>query len=141
MAAAVVEAAKSENPDVITKAIIESPEMERLPGKLVDACRVVVESGADFAKTSTGLSVYGGGTVEQVRAMRAALPDHVEVKAASPDILTLADAIAMVEAGSTRLGTAVPIQIALEEAGLLDDPRIGAASSGYVREFGWTSPS
>ena len=98
---------------------------------------MVVESGADFAKTSTGLSMYGGGTVKQVRAMRAALPDHVEVKAASPDILTLADAIDMVEAGSTRLGTPVPIQIALEEAGLLDDARIGAGSSGYVREFGW----
>ena len=63
-AAAVVEAAKSENPDVITKAIIESPEMEQLPGRLEDACRVVVESGADFAKTSTGLSMYGGGTVQ-----------------------------------------------------------------------------
>lgn len=139
-AAAVVEAAKAENPAVITKAIIESPEMEQIPGKLEDACRVVVESGADFGKTSTGLSVYGGGTVAQVRAMRAALPDHVEVKAASPDILTLADAVEMVEAGSTRLGTPVPIQIALEEAGRLDDSRMRAGSSGYVREFGWTKP-
>ena len=140
-AAAVVEAAKSENPAVITKAIIESPEMERHSGKLADACRVVVESGADFAKTSTGLSVYGGGTVEQVRAMRAALPGHVQVKAASPDILTLADAAAMVEAGSTRLGTPSPIRIALEEAGRLNDPGMEAGTGGYVREFGWTVPT
>ena len=43
-AAAVVEAAKSENPDVITKAIIESPEMEQVSRKaggcLPGGCRV-----------------------------------------------------------------------------------------------------
>jgi len=139
-AAAVVEAAKAENPGVITKAIIESPEMSDT--QLIDACRVVVESGADFAKTSTGLSVFGGGTLEHVRAMRAALPDTVQVKAASPAITDLASAIAMVEAGATRLGTPAPIQIALEEAGRLDDPRLAAVGSeGYTREFGWNSPT
>jgi deoxyribose-phosphate aldolase len=54
-------------------------------------------------KTSTG--VYGGGaTVEQVRILRAAVPPMVGVKA-SGGISTLAQAMAMLEAGADRLGT------------------------------------
>jgi deoxyribose-phosphate aldolase len=71
--------------------------------KLV-ACRVVRDSGAAFAKTSTGFHPAGGATVADVRLLRATLGPDFGVKAAG-GIRTLADAQAMLEAGANRLGT------------------------------------
>ncbi|MBN2432074.1 MAG: deoxyribose-phosphate aldolase [Acidobacteria bacterium] len=67
------------------------------------ACRIAEAAGADFVKTSTGFS-YGGATVEDVRLMRAAVGSTVQVKA-SGGIRTFAQAVAMLQAGATRLGT------------------------------------
>src|SRR3954469_19596944 len=97
---AVVEAARAERPGTVVKAIVEAPQLDA--GLLDRACAIVAESGADFAKTGTGTA--GAVTVEQVRAMRAALPAAVRVKA-SGGIRTPSQALALLAAGADRLGT------------------------------------
>lgn len=69
----------------------------------VKACAVSKEAGADFVKTSTGFST-GGATVEDIRLMRQTVGAVMGVKA-SGGVKTFADAVAMINAGATRLGT------------------------------------
>ena len=75
------------------------------------ACRMCVEAGADFVKTSTGFASRssagtdgGGATVADVTLMKAVVGDDAQVKAAG-GIRTLEDAIALLNAGASRLGT------------------------------------
>ena len=67
------------------------------------ACHASAQAGAKFVKTSTGFS-KAGATIEAVRLMKASIPATMEVKA-SGGIRDLATALAMIEAGATRLGT------------------------------------
>jgi len=67
------------------------------------ACKVALALGVDFVKTSTGFGA-GGATVEDVRLLREVVGDRMGVKAAG-GIRTRDDALRMVEAGATRLGT------------------------------------
>jgi len=66
-------------------------------------CRLSVEAGASFVKTSTGFAEEGA-KVEDVRLMREIVGKEFGVKAAG-GIRTLADASKMIEAGANRLGT------------------------------------
>jgi len=75
----------------------------------IRACQIVVESGARFVKTSTGFST-GGATVEDVRLMRETVGPKFGVKA-SGGIRDTKTALAMIEAGATRLGTSSGIAI------------------------------
>ena len=74
------------------------------------ACRLAVEAGAAFVKTSTGFHPSGGATVADVRLMRAEVGGKVGVKA-SGGIRNLADARAMLDAGANRLGTSASAAI------------------------------
>jgi len=67
------------------------------------ACHAATQGGAKFVKTSTGYS-KSGATVQAVQLMHQSVPASVEVKA-SGGIRDLATALAMIEAGATRLGT------------------------------------
>lgn len=80
-------------------------------------CRIALESGADFVKTSTGFGP-SGATVEDVRLMRETVGPVMGVKAAG-GIRDLATARAMIAAGATRLGTSSGVAIveALRAAG------------------------
>jgi deoxyribose-phosphate aldolase len=69
----------------------------------IRACRLSEAAGADFVKTSTGFHPAGGATVEAVALMAETVGGRLGVKA-SGGIRTAADAVAMVEAGATRLG-------------------------------------
>ncbi|MGI6020752.1 MAG: deoxyribose-phosphate aldolase [Lachnospiraceae bacterium] len=69
----------------------------------VKVCTVSKLAGADFVKTSTGFST-GGATVEDVRLMRQTVGPDMGVKA-SGGVKTYADAVAMIEAGASRIGT------------------------------------
>ncbi|KQX64810.1 deoxyribose-phosphate aldolase [Paenibacillus sp. V4I3] len=73
------------------------------------ACRLSEEAGAHFVKTSTGFGP-GGATVEDVRLMRQNVSDTIGVKA-SGGVRDLQTAIAMIEAGATRLGTSSGVAI------------------------------
>ena len=74
------------------------------------ACRLCVEAGAAFVKTSTGFHPAGGATVEAVRLMRETVGPSVGVKA-SGGIRSLADAMRMIEAGANRIGTSASAAI------------------------------
>ena len=67
------------------------------------ACRCAAKGGADYVKTSTGFST-GGATVEDVRLMRASIPNTMKVKAAG-GIRTVEQAEAFIAAGADRIGS------------------------------------
>lgn len=75
----------------------------------VRVCQIAKEAGADFVKTSTGFST-GGATVHDVELMRKTVGPEMGVKA-SGGIRTLADALAMIEAGASRLGASAGVKI------------------------------
>lgn len=101
---AVVKAAKDK---ALVKVIIETALLTN--EEIVKACELAKAAGADFVKTSTGFST-GGAKVEDVRLMRETVGPNMGVKA-SGGIHTEAEAMAMVEAGATRLGTSASIAI------------------------------
>ncbi len=76
------------------------------------ACRLAVEAGADFVKTSTGFS-KAGATIADVRLMRAAVGEKVGVKA-SGGIRDFAALQGMLQAGATRIGTSAGVHILKE---------------------------
>ncbi|MGD9495193.1 MAG: deoxyribose-phosphate aldolase [Armatimonadota bacterium] len=97
----------------IVKAILEMCYLTQEEKRI--AAELAVEGGADFVKTSTGFGP-SGATVEDVRLLRALVPEHVGVKAAG-GIRTLEQARAMVEAGATRIGASATRAMAEELGG------------------------
>jgi deoxyribose-phosphate aldolase len=91
----------------IAKVIIETALLT--DQEKTTACRIAEDAGADFVKTSTGFA-KGGATVADVALMRAAVSSSVQVKAAG-GIRTREDAVAMIEAGASRLGTSAGVAI------------------------------
>ncbi len=85
----------------VVKVILETSLLDA--EQIARGSRLTEAGGADFVKTSTGFA-GGGATVEDVRSMRANVGDGVQVKA-SGGVRSLDDALAMLEAGATRLGT------------------------------------
>ena len=75
----------------------------------VIACQLSEKAGADYVKTSTGFS-KGGATVEDVALMRKTVGDRLGVKAAG-GIRDGKTAIAMINAGASRLGCSAGIKI------------------------------
>lgn len=73
------------------------------------ACLLIVDAGADYAKTSTGFST-GGAVVRDVALMRAAVGPGLGIKAAG-GVRSYQDAIAMASAGATRIGASSGIKI------------------------------
>lgn len=82
--------------------------------EIVGVCKVAREVKPDFVKTSTGFGT-AGAKVEHVRLMKETVGDEVQVKAAG-GIRDLDTALAMIEAGATRLGTSSGIKICDELA-------------------------
>ncbi|HLH30865.1 MAG TPA: deoxyribose-phosphate aldolase [Terriglobia bacterium] len=102
---------KARNLGVHTKFIIETAYLT--DDEKVRTCKIANRVKPDFMKTSTG---YGpsGATVEDVRLMRANLLPEIQIKAAG-GIRNYAEAVQMLQAGASRLGTSSGIKI-LEEA-------------------------
>ena len=86
---------------VVLKVIIESAALD--DDAIVAACRAAEAAGADFVKTSTGFHPAGGASVHAVKLMADTVGGRLGVKA-SGGIRNADDAVAMVEAGATRLG-------------------------------------
>jgi deoxyribose-phosphate aldolase len=89
----------------VLKVIVESAALLDLsgPALLVDVCVAAEDADADFVKTSTGFHPAGGASPRAVEVMAGAVAPRLGVKA-SGGIRTAADAIAMLDAGATRLG-------------------------------------
>ena len=92
---------------VPVKVILETCYLSR--EEIVRACRIAVEAGASFVKTSTGFGP-AGARVEDVRVMKEAVAGRAGVKAAG-GIRTFRDALRMVEAGADRIGTSSGVRI------------------------------
>lgn len=82
------------------KAILEMAVLTEAEKRL--AAEVCMDAGVAYLKTSTGWN--GGATIEDVRLLRSLTKDRVGIKAAG-GIRTAEQAIELVLAGATRLGT------------------------------------
>ena len=100
---AVVAAADGRPVKVIFETCLLSDDQKRT------ACALAVDAGASFVKTSTGFN-KGGATLEDVQLLRDCVAGRCEVKA-SGGIRDRATALAMIEAGASRLGTSSGIAI------------------------------
>jgi deoxyribose-phosphate aldolase len=100
-------------PVVPLKVIIESAALT--DEQKVFACQVAQDVGVDFIKTSTGLNPAGGATVEDVKLMAQTAP-KCRIKAAG-GIRTAKEALDMIEAGASRIGTSASVQIVEELSG------------------------
>ncbi|MFP4457205.1 MAG: deoxyribose-phosphate aldolase [Clostridia bacterium] len=92
----------------VLKVIIETAYLSK--DEIVKACKLAVEAGADYVKTSTGFASEGA-TLENVMLMRETVGENIGVKAAG-GIRNYSDAIKMIEAGATRLGASSGVKIA-----------------------------
>lgn len=95
------------NNQTLVKVILETCLLDN--EEKVRACNLSEKAGADFVKTSTGFS-KGGATVEDVKLMKKTVGSRMEVKA-SGGIRDTQTALAMIQAGATRIGTSSGIQI------------------------------
>lgn len=91
------------------KVIIETCLLTR--AEKIAACRLVIDGGAQFVKTSTGLA--GGATEEDVRLLHETAGKAILVKA-SGGIRSRKDALIMIRAGAARLGTSSSVAIVTE---------------------------
>ena len=89
------------------KVIIETCYLTK--EEIVKACELSVKAGADFVKTSTGFGT-GGALVEDVKLMSETVGNKAYVKA-SGGVKTYNDAVKMIEAGASRIGTSNGIEI------------------------------
>ena len=99
----VVEAADERTVKVILETCLLTDEEK------IRACKLVVESGAHFVKTSTGFST-SGATIADVKLMRETVGAKFGVKA-SGGVRDAQTALAMIAAGATRIGTSNGITI------------------------------
>lgn len=105
--AAVLKVCRSIRPAVPLKVIVESASLNE--AQLTFVCQIGNRVGVDFLKTSTGLHPAGGATVEAIRLMVAAAP-KCKIKAAG-GIRTAEQALAMIAAGASRIGSSACVQI------------------------------
>lgn len=100
----VVDAAKGK---ALVKVIIETALLT--DEEKIKACELAKEAGADFVKTSTGFST-GGAKVADIRLMRETVGPDMGVKA-SGGVHNAEEALAMIEAGATRIGASTGVAI------------------------------
>lgn len=81
---------------IVESAVLDEPTLRRV-------CEVAVDAGADYVKTSTGFHPSGGATLDAVRIMRDTVGPDIGVKA-SGGIRDAQTAVAMLEAGASRIG-------------------------------------
>ncbi|MFA5524016.1 MAG: deoxyribose-phosphate aldolase [Tissierellales bacterium] len=101
---AVVDAAKGK---ALVKVIIETCLLTNEEKEI--ACKLSVEAGADYVKTSTGFST-GGATVEDIQLMRKTVGPDIGVKA-SGGIRDSVKVKEMLVAGASRIGASSSVEI------------------------------
>jgi deoxyribose-phosphate aldolase len=92
---------------VPVKVILETAALDR--DRIVAAAAVARAAGVAYVKTSTGFGP-GGATPEAVALLRAVVGEQVGVKA-SGGVRTAAQALAMLRAGASRIGTSASVAI------------------------------
>lgn len=102
-----IKSVKKEIGNKILKVIIETALLTK--DEIIQATKIVLASGAEFVKTSTGFS-YRGASFEDVEIMKEVVKDKIEIKAAG-GVKTLDDLKKMLELGATRIGTSSGVVI------------------------------
>lgn len=100
------------NHNCLMKVIIETALLSDT--EILRACKMCIEAGTDFVKTSTGFS-KSGAVARQVRLIRSALPANIGVKA-SGGISDLKTARMMIASGADRLGVSAGVKLMKELA-------------------------
>lgn len=95
----------------ILKVIIETCYLS--DKEIIDACKIIVDSGADFIKTSTGFGT-GGATFKDIILIKETVKDSVKIKA-SGGIRDFATAQKYINLGVDRIGTSNGIAIVTGE--------------------------
>lgn len=98
--------------DIPVKVILETGFLNL--DEIKKACQISESAGALFVKTCTGFAP-GAATVEHIKLMRASVSPRVNVKA-SGGIKTFDQAVALIEAGATRLGTSSGVQLVTNQS-------------------------
>lgn len=96
-----VRAVKAKNPQVLVKVIIECSYLSH--DEKVTACQLVVASGADYVKQSTGTTPNSSFCLGDTRLLKNVVGDKVKIKS-SGCILNVEDAIGSIEFGASRIG-------------------------------------
>lgn len=89
------------------KVIVETALLTK--AELIKITELVMQSGADFIKTSTGFS-YRGASFEDIQTMKETCGDKLLIKA-SGGIKNLADAQEMIRLGANRLGISKSVPV------------------------------
>lgn len=95
---------------VVHKVIIEACYLTR--EEKGEACRMVLDTGAEFLKTSTGFGP-AGATVGDIQLIRSVVKDGCAIKA-SGGIKSLRQVQELISAGATRIGTSSGVVIMKE---------------------------
>jgi deoxyribose-phosphate aldolase len=98
---------KNAGQDKIIKFIIETGFLT--PEEIIRSSKLVLESGADFVKSDSGMGPRGA-TVGDMDLIKSAVGDKIRIKAAG-GIETYDQAMALIEHGANRLGTSHAVEI------------------------------
>lgn len=91
----------------VLKVILETCYLTK--DEIREACKLSLNAGADFVKTSTGFGT-GGATFEDVEIMKSVVEGKAQIKA-SGGVRDLETAMKYIEMGVTRLGTSSGVQL------------------------------
>ncbi|WBX36436.1 deoxyribose-phosphate aldolase [Mycoplasma capricolum] len=97
--------------DHVVKVILENCLLTEQ--EIIKACELAVQAGLEFVKTSTGFN-KSGANIEDIKLMSKVVKNKAQVKAAG-GVRTYEDAIAMINAGASRLGTSGSVEIMLKQ--------------------------
>ncbi len=78
-------------------------------GEKIKISKIILKSGADFIKTSTGFA-QKGADVEDIKLIKSIIGNNMRIKA-SGGISAYGQAVAMINAGASRLGTSKSLKI------------------------------
>jgi len=108
---------RGDDKKIILKVILETCYLD--DEEIIKCCQAAQKAGADFVKTSTGFAILkdkdgrllpNGATVHAVSLMRKTVGNQLGVKA-SGGVHNWEEAVAMVEAGASRIGASAGVQI------------------------------
>jgi deoxyribose-phosphate aldolase len=103
----IVAAVKIGGEEKIVKFILEAGYLTET--EIKKASVLVLESGADFVKTTSGMGPRGA-TVRDVQLIKQATEGKIKIKAAG-GVDTYEEAMALINAGASRIGTSKAVEI------------------------------
>lgn len=109
----IVQAAHAVNDNIIVKFIPETGYLT--PSEIKQVAHLMVEAGADFFKTCSGLGPRGAH-IEDVKLVREAVGNNIKIKVAG-GISNYEQARQFIEAGADRIGTSKAVAIINEFLG------------------------